>query len=728
MDTCTCGFDGPTGPVKHHKERCPVWRSRPKPAPKPAKYPCVCGFQGSHRTMDRHRRHCDAWMTRDKTLIDAVRRGLAQPKVSGPPKLARTPLNTHRPQLLAFWHPQRNSVDPGRIGSQSLQILWWLCPKCGHEWSGAPKDQSKGVLICPACIAHAADSGDDRAQRLLTRMTFEPALSLATLYPQIASEWHPTRNTDVRNKWGPASYRPTSHKRVWWLCPNGHEWSCQIQSRIPWEKTRAGQERATWRARRWAEPMLCPHCPKPWKIGGKLVVTVADTYLKDEWDTKTNGIPASSMSAIRQRKAWWICNMGHSWQAAPYTRYKEGAVCPHCTRIHVLGEDHGPFFIYRITNQLNGKVYIGQSRDPIGRWRSHIRAGMNKRGLHWAYAIQSAIRKYGAANFRFEILGSYNSTYEVDQAEVLAICEHDSMNPTKGYNLSRGGGGVTHAHRRTRRFTFEECRQWAIDHGVKSAVDWVKRRQLGMDPKCPGMPHHFYRSEWRGWPYFTGKFTYEECRDYARTLSLSWNGNMGFNEWRRLYRSGNLDPRAPYQLKATYPKEWVGWREFVGATPWFTYEEFRRYVHSIGVKTHAEWRAKARAGLLDPRAPVCPYSPYRNEWQHWGMLWRELVGGLGLFLDRAEAFVLEHPGSTTQQIATAIGQKVECTYSTLHRLAKRRRTISHVRGRGRREGKWWPKLLSIDEAIRGDERVQEVVDSSPNCLRTPSALGPHEVL
>ena len=53
--------------------------------------------------------------------------------------------------------------------------------------------------------------------------------------------------------------------------------------------------------------------------------------------------------------------------------------------------------IYKITNKLNGKVYIGQSIDIDTRWRQHCKTKDN-------LAIHRAIQKYRPENFSFEVL------------------------------------------------------------------------------------------------------------------------------------------------------------------------------------------------------------------------------------------------------------------------------------------------------------------------------------
>jgi len=51
--------------------------------------------------------------------------------------------------------------------------------------------------------------------------------SLGKLYPDLAKEWHPTRN----RKLTPFQVTPGSGKKVWWICDQGHEWRATVHNR-----------------------------------------------------------------------------------------------------------------------------------------------------------------------------------------------------------------------------------------------------------------------------------------------------------------------------------------------------------------------------------------------------------------------------------------------------------------------------------------------------------------
>lgn len=86
--------------------------------------------------------------------------------------------------------------------------------------------------------------------------------------------------------------------------------------------------------------------------------------------------------------------------------------------------------VYKITNLVNDKVYIGQSaRGAQARFHRHIQDAMSERlDTHFARAI----RKYGAENFIVEVIDTAYTQEELTQKERYWIREYDSIR--HGYN------------------------------------------------------------------------------------------------------------------------------------------------------------------------------------------------------------------------------------------------------------------------------------------------------
>lgn len=94
-------------------------------------------------------------------------------------------------------------------------------------------------------------------------------------------------------------------------------------------------------------------------------------------------------------------------------------------------------FIYKITNKLNGKVYIGKTLCSIEhRWKEHIKASKEHRCEN--RPLYRAINKYGVENFSIEAIEECDHNILSDR-EIYWINYYDSYG--NGYNATLGGDG-----------------------------------------------------------------------------------------------------------------------------------------------------------------------------------------------------------------------------------------------------------------------------------------------
>ena len=94
------------------------------------------------------------------------------------------------------------------------------------------------------------------------------------------------------------------------------------------------------------------------------------------------------------------------------------------------------FCVYRHTNKINGKVYIGQTKHGNNPW---TRWGHNAWGYKGSTHFQNAIAKYGWENFEHEILYNNLTAEEANYWEIEEIKNHNATNPDFGYNQTQGG-------------------------------------------------------------------------------------------------------------------------------------------------------------------------------------------------------------------------------------------------------------------------------------------------
>ena len=97
--------------------------------------------------------------------------------------------------------------------------------------------------------------------------------------------------------------------------------------------------------------------------------------------------------------------------------------------------------IYKITNKINGKFYIGKTilTEPQ-RWQQHLYYAQNNQGEKDCPYLCNAILKYGKENFIREIIEETDNSNLLER-EKFWIKKLDATNPSIGYNISNGGDG-----------------------------------------------------------------------------------------------------------------------------------------------------------------------------------------------------------------------------------------------------------------------------------------------
>jgi len=94
-------------------------------------------------------------------------------------------------------------------------------------------------------------------------------------------------------------------------------------------------------------------------------------------------------------------------------------------------------YLYKITNQINGKIYIGQSINTQKRWAGHKNQAKQPNPNQ---LISMAIKKYGTDAFEFEVIATCKSYEDANWTEEELIRQYSSLaKDDKGYNLSLGG-------------------------------------------------------------------------------------------------------------------------------------------------------------------------------------------------------------------------------------------------------------------------------------------------
>ena len=188
--------------------------------------------------------------------------------------------------------------DPSTISYGSTKKLRWKC-KEGHTYEATPNKRTYRGDGCPYCSGKKIWIGFN---------------DLATVSPNIAKEWHKTKNGDLT----PDQVFNGSHKKVWWQCSKSksHEWQAVIKSRST-ENQKNG----------------CPFCSNRKVSIDNCLETISPDIAKEWHATKNGDLTPMQVVNGSHKKVWWQCSKvkEHEWEAMIRSRTKDNKTgCPHC--------------------------------------------------------------------------------------------------------------------------------------------------------------------------------------------------------------------------------------------------------------------------------------------------------------------------------------------------------------------------------------------------------------
>lgn len=245
---------------------------------------------GSHRAVWWQCEHGHEW----KASVKSRTEGTGCPVCSNRSIVSGVnDLQTLEPELAKEWHPVKNGgLKPSQVGCGTTRKVWWKCSK-GHEWQADIHSRVVG-RDCPVCSGKVVVVGEN---------------DLATLYPDIVKEWHPTKNGKLTAQ----KVSAYSNRKVWWRCEKGHEWQSVISART-------------------AGSAGCPYCAGRKVLQGFNDLKTLQPLVAAEWHPEKNGILQPTMVTVGSNKrVWWRCSLGHEWKAVIYSRTgARKCGCPVC--------------------------------------------------------------------------------------------------------------------------------------------------------------------------------------------------------------------------------------------------------------------------------------------------------------------------------------------------------------------------------------------------------------
>lgn len=204
------------------------------------------------------------------------------------------------PSIASEFDVEKNiGVDINTLSPSSNKKLWWKCSK-GHKWEAFVYNRTKRGDGCPYCSGKLATEENN----------------LLVLYPDVIKYWDCDKNSGL----DPKDVLPMSNKKVWWVCTEGHSYYTAVFN--------------------WTRKHGCTYCLSTSSVS--LERSVYYNYIElveIEWDYSKNKTSPKKVGSKSNKKYWWLCSKGHSWQATPNNRTTLGRGCPYCTNQKVCDDN-----------------------------------------------------------------------------------------------------------------------------------------------------------------------------------------------------------------------------------------------------------------------------------------------------------------------------------------------------------------------------------------------------
>ncbi len=207
-------------------------------------------------------------------------------------------LAARAPEVAREWHPTRNgSLRASDVTFGSARKVWWKCRRDpDHDWLAEIAGRAGSrPSHCPFCSGHRVSATN----------------SLAARRPDLAREWHPTRNGELR----PSDVTAGTPRRVWWKCLEGadHEWQARVFNRLASKR--------------------CPFCAGK-RISVSNSLASRAPVIAAYWHPTLNGrLSPRDVHVRSSRRVAWLCpQCAYAWWAPAMARMRARYGCPECRR------------------------------------------------------------------------------------------------------------------------------------------------------------------------------------------------------------------------------------------------------------------------------------------------------------------------------------------------------------------------------------------------------------
>ncbi len=209
------------------------------------------------------------------------------------------------PEVAKWWDYRNNPDRPEDNMPNSERERSWICSKCGKSYKSRiiVRTRNGGNTECSAC-GKKRGGEKNRVNALKNGEN-----TLASKYPGLAKEWHPTLNGNLK----PSDIPPQYDRKVWWYCDKcGQGWQREPMTRIRGDKG-------------------CPYCTGRWYCKGVNDIVTLCPKIVPAWHPKNEKKPENYRCKDRTKVRWICPSCGEESYGSIYNKVKSGSpLCRKC--------------------------------------------------------------------------------------------------------------------------------------------------------------------------------------------------------------------------------------------------------------------------------------------------------------------------------------------------------------------------------------------------------------
>ncbi len=192
------------------------------------------------------------------------------------------------PEIANEWNAELNEKTPELMRPHSNEIAYWDCAVCKSTYDKKINERTGNQEGCPYCAGKRVNSTN----------------SLAVTHKTLSEEWDVEKNCDLT----PDDVTRGSHKKVWWLCKDGHSYDASIARR-------AGNNGTG-----------CPTCYELYgrknrrRVEREKSLATMKPLIAKQWNEERNGVSSYGIAPNSRKEYWWKCEHGHDFKKSPNSR------------------------------------------------------------------------------------------------------------------------------------------------------------------------------------------------------------------------------------------------------------------------------------------------------------------------------------------------------------------------------------------------------------------------